>query len=603
MKLKTIILENFRVYKNKTTIKIDDITAFIGKNDVGKSSILEALEIFFNNDIVKIESQDINVFSNSRKVIIGCGFSDLPNEVIIDATVRTTLSDEFMLNDEGFLEIHKVFDFSTQKPKESVFISAMHPTADKINDLLTLKNSDLKNRAQELGILENKYDKRINSSIRKAIWGNYNENELRLSIVPIPLMEEDAKKMWENLRLYIPTFALFHADRPSKDGDAEVQDPMKIAISRAIKEVEPELEKIKRTVQQKSTEVAEQTLEKLKEMDPSLGDSLSPKFKSEPNWKSLFKITLEGKDEIPINKRGSGTRRLILLNFFRAEAERKQDETNSPGIIYAMEEPETSQHPNNQRMLIEALTELSKKDNYQVLLTTHVPTLAELLPLESLRFVESVITNDNVKISSGSDDIYEKIVKSLGVLPDKRVKVLFCVEGPNDVNFFRNISEILHVIDDDIPDLYSEYKIAFVVLGGGNLRHWVNNYYLKNLGIPEVHIYDRDNKKPPKYETAADKINKRNDDSWAVITSKNEIENYIHPEAIKEVFKISQDITFTDDDNVPSLVAGLTNIKESTVKEKLNNKAVRKMDYNKLCQIDTNREIESWLRKIGKMLK
>ena len=43
MKIKKIILENFRCYKERTVIDIDDLTVFIGKNDVGKSTILDAL--------------------------------------------------------------------------------------------------------------------------------------------------------------------------------------------------------------------------------------------------------------------------------------------------------------------------------------------------------------------------------------------------------------------------------------------------------------------------------------------------------------------------------------------------------------------------------
>lgn len=42
-------------------------------------------------------------------------------------------------------------------------------------------------------------------------------------------------------------------------------------------------------------------------------------------------------------------------------------------IIYAFEEPETSQHPTHQRMLLDSFIELSKKENCQILITTHTP--------------------------------------------------------------------------------------------------------------------------------------------------------------------------------------------------------------------------------------
>ena len=61
----------------------------------------------------------------------------------------------------------------------------------------------------------------------------------------------------------------------------------------------------------------------LRELDNSLSNSLNADFKR-PNWSSVFKFNLDTDSGIPLNKRDSGVRRLILLNFFRAEARRKQ---------------------------------------------------------------------------------------------------------------------------------------------------------------------------------------------------------------------------------------------------------------------------------------
>lgn len=46
MKIKKLILENFRAFYGITEIPLDDFIVFIGKNDQGKSSILEAIDIF-----------------------------------------------------------------------------------------------------------------------------------------------------------------------------------------------------------------------------------------------------------------------------------------------------------------------------------------------------------------------------------------------------------------------------------------------------------------------------------------------------------------------------------------------------------------------------
>lgn len=97
-------------------------------------------------------------------------------------------------------------------------------------------------------------------------------------------------------------------------------------------------------------------------MDKDLAQTLSTKFKSEPKWNSIFKLNINSDNGIPINKRGSSIRKLILLNFFRAEAERKVQDT-SQNIIYAFEESETSLHPNHQLMLIESFLSLSSNSN------------------------------------------------------------------------------------------------------------------------------------------------------------------------------------------------------------------------------------------------
>ncbi|GMG61411.1 hypothetical protein TEHAB4_11580 [Tetragenococcus halophilus] len=239
---------------------------------------------------------------------------------------------------------------------------------------------------------------------------------------------------------------MFQSDRPSNDSDKEVTDPMRVAISQALQGLEEEINTIKKEVQQRTLEMASKTLEKLKEMDNELANSLLPEFKSDPNFNSLFKLTIKSDNDISINKRGSGVRRLILLNFFRAEAERKlKDNEVQSNVIYAFEEPETSQHPIHQRMLIESFIKLSQKENCQVLLTTHTPALGELLPLESLRLITKNIDFSN-SIEQNSEDIYQKIADTLGIIAEnipKSAQGVLLVEGKTELIFFDHLCDVL----------------------------------------------------------------------------------------------------------------------------------------------------------------
>ncbi len=64
-----------------------------------------------------------------------------------------------------------------------------------------------------------------------------------------------------------------------------------------------------------------------------------------------------------------------------------QESSNGKGIIYAIEEPETSQHFKNQRVLMDALIKLSKLKNTQIIITTHSGVVVKKLDYENLRLV------------------------------------------------------------------------------------------------------------------------------------------------------------------------------------------------------------------------
>ena len=46
MKISKLKIKNFHSYRS-VEISFENLTAFIGRNDIGKSTILEALDVFF----------------------------------------------------------------------------------------------------------------------------------------------------------------------------------------------------------------------------------------------------------------------------------------------------------------------------------------------------------------------------------------------------------------------------------------------------------------------------------------------------------------------------------------------------------------------------
>lgn len=620
MHLSRMRIRNFRCYGSEVAIDFNDLTAIIGKNDVGKSTILDALDIFLNDR--SPDKDDATKGGDPTDLTIICEFSDLPSSVIIDDANPTSLAAEHLLNEQGLLEVHKSYKGQLDKPKlESVSVFAHHPTTNTVADLLHLNITKLKQRASDLGVELEGVDKTVSAQLRNAI--RLHVGDMNLSPVLVRLNEENPK-IWAGVKKLLPTFALFKSDRASTDQDSEAQDPLKIAVKEAIKSKQEELDAIASHVEQEVKKIADKTLEKLSEMDATLASQLNPQF-SPLKWENLFKASITGDEDIPINKRGSGVKRLVLLNFFRAKAEQIASGGTGAEVIYAIEEPETSQHPNNQRMLLRALADLSI--DAQVIVTTHTPMLARGIPDNSLRYVKKTENGKREILGRGSDT-NEFFAKALGVLPDSGVRLFIGVEGPNDISFLQNVSKALNCQDSHILDLMQleiDGQVIFIPLGGSTLIQWTHK--LEPLNKPEFHLYDRDNEPPapPKYQEQSDAVNDR-ENCRARSTVKREMENYIHWECIRDAYlengsgiEISEN--FADFDDVPVEVAKLAHEasesttawvdltpekqgkKESRAKRMLNANATKHMTPEKLDEVDPEGDLRAWFKDIKELFE
>lgn len=620
MILRKLTLENFRGFKEKTVIPIEKgVTAFLGKNDVGKSTIMDALNIFFNDGI---DAGDASVGGNPNNVRIACSFSDFPEKIVIDSTRETTLYDEHLLDRDGLLTIERTFNCSLGKPKQVSYCAiANHPSNDGCGDLLELKIAQLKTRAKELGVDLTDVNSSVSSELRNAIWRS---TQLVFEERPVSLEKEDGKKVSEIINDYLPIYSLFKSDRASTDQDAEAQDPMKVAIKQVTDLMEARFSEIKGVVEEKLNEVAQNTVNAISELAPDIAKQLVPRV-STKKLDSLFSVSLTGENDVPVNKRGSGVRRLILLGFFKAQAEKKRDEEEGKrrSIIYAIEEPETSQHPNNQRLLLDAFTALSEDGLAQVLLTTHTPVLAERLDENALRYVRRNDNGHSVEVLKVDNDLIRKeIVESLGVLPDNRIKLFIGVEGKNDINFFKAVSKnlfLLHPNDyDDLAAEEAKGTVVFIPMGGSNLQLWVGR--LEGTGRRQLYFMDRDNQPPvaAKYQDQYDEF--ISSGYVAHMTERKELENYIPLSLLRSNFSnyMGGGLDF---DDVPSLVAQTVHAnsnsprswdelddddkgrKESAAKKKLNGQIAMLINTDELFdECDPNRELRGWLAEIHQML-
>lgn len=595
MKIEKIYLENFRAFYGLQELNIDNFTVLIGKNDQGKSNILEAIDIFVNES--RVEQDDLNTQAKNvgkDSFRIGITFSDFPDEVIIDANNSTNLSDEYLLNKNGMLEVWKTF--KNGRLKETA-IKCHHPVNDEIiKNLLRKKRDELKTIVETQNL--QCADKRKSALLRKAIRDSY--NSLQLQETEIVVDAEDAKKIWEQLQNYLPVYSLFHSDRKNQDLDSEIQDPLKIVIEQIFKrdEVQKKLNEIAENIEKEINNVSENTIKHFKnisnqdsQIKPNIPEVASLK------WKDVYKnIGFNTENDVPLNKRGSGFRRLMLLSFFLAETEKQRNE-EKVHTIYAIEEPETSLHPDLQKILLDSLLKLAENPNYQVLITTHSPQFIRLIPNSSIRYV------DNGTVSEFNENVLNKIVENLGLLPNIS-KVIWCVEGKNDEQFLKNINENIPELQNiiNLEECLSSGRLSFNLLYGSNCGDYINRYVTKNTNAIEFHLYDKDDDN--KYDEEIKKVNKRVDGSIAKRTNKREMENYIPLHLIESEFNVKlNNIVNWDECDLPTKIAQIANQKENKVKEILNCKVAKNITKQDLENLNAWDEIVQWFTTIKDLIE
>ena len=542
MELVGLKLKNFRGYRDIEFDLSQNLHMIVGNNDIGKSTILEALDIFFNDKsaVNKISFDDLNHKSKlegETTANITCLFKLKEGEqVVIDSSFLINPKDEFLLNELGLLEITKKYDFSGSTIKQSIYIVSCIPNCID-SSILTKKQTELKTFVERL-IPDSDVDKRVNSLMRQALYQHY------LSVNPeytLETKEIDTKSIlndkdfYTNLEKQLPDFYLFKADRENNTADSEIQNPLSLAVKDVLQsdEVKQKLNEIQELVTNHINEVNVATIEQMKRFSNRLGNSLKANLTT--NWSKAFSNDINDSNDIPINKKGSGIRRLLLLSYLMVDANKKSFTKNKKNIIYAIEEPETALHPNLQVKFISELYSMANKHNFQlgneiptnlneltkykILLTTHTPNYLAFSTQEEVIYLSENENGEIVELSEETE--YDRIKNEMGLLPNPNYGFVIFVEGDSDVQFLKNIGKI-----EELKNIFNIFdsNVDIISLRGSNLLKSIEKDFYKDLPVKQFHLYDGDR---DEYKTLIeDKVN--TNPKWkGFTTNRKEIEYYI----------------------------------------------------------------------------
>ena len=187
MKLKKIILHNFRAYQHEEIEFNDNFACIIGKNDAGKSTILSALEWFFDDNELNEYDRNVNCPAYEdyyvEAIFSEISFPKFDLKIVLDD--EETQQDEFpFTSDLGFIQSLEISLRKYSNIEREILITC---GGKKINEEpLTFGGATIKRMCQSLYDAyihdSNKCCIRTNNRIPKDDWWQWDNGGFYWSI-------------------------------------------------------------------------------------------------------------------------------------------------------------------------------------------------------------------------------------------------------------------------------------------------------------------------------------------------------------------------------------------------------------------------------------
>ena len=406
MKIENISIQNFKTFGVKPIkFSFNNLTSLIGENSVGKSNILEALDLFFNFSKTKISTKSFHHNDYTKPIVIIVKFNSLNADEI--TIFKTHLDEQNNLTITQFIEafskeegveikdvLHEDIDFTESKhgtkliPIEDYLWTVADKTPTKANvkkwwkEDLKLGDFDFKTLFAD--DKEPTQEEFLNKLIQL--------NEERYEEIPKEKITGDEKvlgwksKLKANLPkyFYIPAIKNLSEDlKVTKTSTlGELINWLSSSVSTEIKhEFRTKTDALVKELIQKidTTENGESKIEKINKalndnIGFDIGCTLELKFGSPEIQDVVFpqpKVFANDGYNSELTEKGHGIQRLALFSLLRTyntfDFGKKNNESN---IIIGIEEPEIYLHPPLKRATYNLLRKISEGKD-QVVYTTH----------------------------------------------------------------------------------------------------------------------------------------------------------------------------------------------------------------------------------------
>jgi len=522
MKISNIEIRNYKSIKC-LNVHIDSLTAIVGKNNFGKSTILDAIQCFYGEKA--IDANDFHLGTDE------------------DIEIKITFDD---ITDS---DIERCFGYKSMVAKANMKIKEREDDEQYAKKQLEKLNNDRERKFQET--IE-KYN--LNFPNKCTITVTFSYSKKGKSTYKIV---EDTTIAKSDLFKFLPPIKVISAIRtPEKETTAGTKSNLKELISLLQSENDSEdyieLPKIegKLSYGEIKTLISKKEEEKCKYLSDDLtlnfqnainNDSLSVKVKIDNNFKFDFKYktVLEDKDvpgkEVDILSCGTGLQSMMILSILQTYIKLKKDDD----FILLIEEPEVYLHPSLQRKMISTLLKISERN--QVILTTHSPIIVSKIDKDNIHCVTK-----EKGVTSLVEATVENIVQELGIQVSdilNKQAVIF-VEGKDDARLF---SLLINKIakHKGLDSNFSEKYIDIIQTDGFDKMSFYANAQILHKDVVKVPYwvitdsdgeYIEDRKKALMDKGKANGLNLR--EEQFKILSEYAIESYfLDPNLLKLIFE------------------------------------------------------------------
>jgi len=537
VRIYSICAKNYGPFGTLEKVILGPLATIIGQNDVGKSNILRALQLFFEGR--KIETDDVHDGAPpDEDVMIEVAFTELPETIELEDGVETTCGDEMLLDSDDFLRIRKTYPRASLA-KFSIALITMDFEDDRFAGLPALKEKDLNTLCSSVGIEATKSGRGITNQGKRSVLRSKAREE-GIGVVERELALTTKDDLWKKISSLLPEFVMFETDTKLGVGETTFQSQFRPIVTTAAQQ--PEVVNVREDFTGAIGKALQGEVDKIfarlkRHTNTLTGLTAKPEFM----WDKAVTFDILGKDqdgvENSLERRGSGMRRLMMVAFFQYLAERGREgrREGKRDYVFAVEEPENCLHPGLQRELGVSFRVLAE-EGYQVICSSHSPVFAGASPVEDLALV--VREAGVAKAVQVPDLDLSDVAEQLGVEPSDQITgyhACVFVEGPQDIEFWKAVASKLKEgghTDDDFDDR----SIGFVLCGGDNLKHWINLRAMSRLNRRFGVVVDSD-RESPQHNIPGRKLNWKakceEDRGVFFILRKREMENYLHPNAIE----------------------------------------------------------------------